>query len=214
MSDSASHLGYAASRYNSHLAFLCHALRSQARIGAIAPTSPRVARQIAALIPTRPGRIVVELGAGTGAISTAIGPRLGHGSRHIAVEREAALLGALTHEAPWAERVHADAQDLTARLEDVGVSAADVVVSSLPWANFDTGLQQGILNQVIQLLVPGGLFVAIAYRPTRMTHGSRAFRSAVRSSFDQVRVSSTLWTNLPPARLYVCHSPTARRLMP
>jgi len=196
------------------IAFLLHALRSQTRIGAIAPTSPSVARRMARLIPTGPDRIVVELGAGTGAISAAIGPRLGPGSRHIAVEREPELLQALRRKAPWAEQVLGDAQDLSNRLTDLGVPQADIVLSSLPWANFDTDLQQRILDQVIESLAPNGLFAAIAYRPTRMTHGSRAFRSALRASFEHLSISSTLWTNLPPARLYVCHAPTSQRIKP
>ena len=208
MSVSAPHPGPAGSRRRGDIAFFLQALRSQTRIGAIAPTSPSVARRIAGLIPPGPGRIVVELGAGTGAISAAIGPRLGAGSRHIAVEREPELLDALRHKAPWAEQVVGDAQDLSARLKDLGVSQADVVLSSLPWANFDPDLQRRILDQVIESLAPDGLFAAIAYRPTRTTQRSRAFRSALRTSFDEVSISSTLWANLPPARLYVCQTPT------
>lgn len=210
MSVSAPHPGPAAFRRRGEIAFLLHALRSQARIGAIAPTSPSVARRIAALIPPGPGRIVVELGAGTGAISVAIGPQLRQGSRHIAVEREPELLDALRDKAPWAEHVFGDAQDLSGRLKDLGVPQADVVLSSLPWANFDPALQRKILGQVIESLAPDGLFAAIAYRPTRLTPRSRAFRSALRTSFDEVSISSTLWANLPPARLYVCQTPITR----
>ena len=170
-----------------------------------------MARRIAGLVPPGPGRIVVELGAGTGAISAAIGPRLGEGSRHIAVERQPELLDALWHKAPWAEQVRADAQHLSGRLEDLGVSEADIVLSSLPWANFAPDVQRTILAQVVESLAPDGLFAAMAYRPTRMTQGSRSFRSALRTSFGEVTVSSTLWANLPPARLYVCRRPVSKR---
>lgn len=211
MSASAPHPGPTAFPRRGDIAFLIHALRDQTRIGAIAPTSASVGRRMARLIPPGPGRIVVELGAGTGAISAAIGPRLGLGSRHIAVEREPELLEALWHKAPWAEQVLGDAQGLNSRLNNIGVSEADVVLSSLPWANFDAPMQRRILKQITDLLAPNGLFAAIAYRPTRMTHGSRSFRSLLHANFDEVSISATLWINLPPARLYVCQKPAPSR---
>lgn len=210
MSVSVPHPGPAGSRRRDDVAFVLQALRSLTRIGAIAPTSPGVARRMASLVPPGPGRIVVELGAGTGAISAAIGPRLGEGARHLAVEREPELLDALRRKAPWAEQVLGDAQDLSGRLKDLGVSQADVVLSSLPWANFDPDLQRRILGQVIESLAPDGLFATIAYRPTRMTERSRAFRAALLTSFDDVSISPTLWANLPPTRLYVCRAPSSR----
>ncbi|HEY2205918.1 MAG TPA: methyltransferase domain-containing protein [Pseudonocardia sp.] len=187
--------------------FLRESLRSHQSIGAIAPTSATAARQMAGFISPDAALTVVELGAGTGAISAAVGCRLGPDARHIAVERDPTLLEALHNAAPWAERVIGDAAQLSERLAEVNVPSADVVISSLPWGNFDPELQRRILAEITKVLTPDGVFAAIAYRPTRLTRGSRAFRAALRASFGEVVVTSTLWANLPPARLYVCRRP-------
>jgi phosphatidylethanolamine/phosphatidyl-N-methylethanolamine N-methyltransferase len=196
-----------ASRRRGTATFLRQALRSQASIGAIAPTSAIVARQMAGLISPDRDLTVVELGAGTGAISAAVGPRLAPRSRHLAVEREPGLLAVLEQVAPWADRVLGDACELGDRLAELDVFQADVVLSSLPWGNFPADLQQRILAQVTRVLARDGVFAAIAYRPTRLAPRSRAFRSTLHETFGEVVTSSTLWANLPPARLYVCRRP-------
>jgi phosphatidylethanolamine/phosphatidyl-N-methylethanolamine N-methyltransferase len=181
-----------ASRRRGTATFLRQALRSQASIGAIAPTSAIVARQMAGLIS--PDRDLTVVG---------LAPR----SRHLAVEREPDLLAVLEQVAPWADRVLGDACELGDRLAELDVFQADVVLSSLPWGNFPADLQQRILAQVTRVLARDGVFAAIAYRPTRLAPRSRAFRSTLHEAFGEVVTSSTLWANLPPARLYVCRRP-------
>lgn len=187
--------------------FLNRALRNQGRVGAIAPTSSAVARRIAGLIAPDPCLTVVELGAGTGAISAEVGPRLGPGSRHIAVEREPELLAVLASTAPWAERVNCDVRELCGQLAELEVHQADVILSSLPWGIFSLEDQRVLLGQVTRLLSKDGVFAAIAYRPTRLAPRSRAFRSALAESFGEMVPTATMWANLPPTRLYICRRP-------
>jgi phosphatidylethanolamine/phosphatidyl-N-methylethanolamine N-methyltransferase len=188
-------------------AFLRRAITDQAAIGAIAPTLPVLARRLAGLVPPTPGLRVLELGAGTGAVSAAIGPRLGPDAQHIAVERDPQLLAALEYRAPWALRVAGDAVELSTLLESVGVNEVDVVISALPWGYFDTGLQRRILGQVCSVLVPGGLFSTIVCRPARLNPRSRAFRALLEASFKEVVASRTTWLNIPPARLLIARGP-------
>lgn len=194
-------------RRRHRVAFLRQVLRNPTAMGAVAPTSSVVARTLAGLVPPEPELVVVELGAGTGAISAAVGPRLGPGARHIALERDPVLLAALERTAPWARRVVGDAADLAERLAELDVHGTDVVLSSLPWSNFAPGLQERILVEVRRVLARDGVFATVAYRPTRLMPRSRAFRAALRAGFGEVVATSTVWANLPPARLYVCRRP-------
>lgn len=187
--------------------FLLEAVRNHAVMGAIAPTSASAARRIAQVVPEQSAGTVVELGAGTGAISGAIGGRLGPGGRHLAVERQAEMLAAVVETAPWAECVHGDAADLAHLLEQVGLYRVDAVVSSLPWGNFPDAIQRRILDEVVRVLMPDGVFVTIVYRPTRMRASSRRFHAALREHFDETIESRTIWRNLPPARLQICRRP-------
>lgn len=206
MSIAARHSALASARRGT-VTFFRQAVLENATMGAIAPTSASVARQMAALIPPRPGVTVLELGAGTGAVSSAVGPRLGSDSRHLAVDRDPALLAVLEHTAPWAERLLIDVTVLSDRLAELEVPKADVVLSTLPWSRFSREQHQLFLGQITRVMAQDGVFATLAYRPTRLIGRSRAFRAALRSSFGEVLVTSTLWANVPPARMYVCRRP-------
>jgi len=190
-------------------AFLRRAITDQAAIGAIAPTFPVLARRLAGLVPPSPGLLVLELGAGTGSISAEIGPRLGPGARHVALERDPELLATLEHRAPWAERMPGDAEKLAVHLAEAGISEVDVVISALPWTYFEPELQRRIMAEVCSVLAPDGLFATIACRPARLNPRSRAFRATLDASFEEVVATTTTWANLPPARLLVGRRPRA-----
>lgn len=187
--------------------FLRRALTRQRTVGAVAPTSTALARRMARLLPRGPGVRVVELGAGTGAISSAIGDRLGPDAVHLALERDRALVARLAEAAPAATVVCGDAARLGEHLARRGIDGVDAVLSSLPWSNFAADTQERILDQVAAALGPAGSFATIAYRPTRLNPASRRFHRLLEARFAQVVVSATTWANLPPARLVVAHGP-------
>lgn len=191
--------------------FLRRALTDQATIGAIIPTSATLAARLASLVAPTPGLRVLELGAGTGAISAAIGPRLGAGAVHVALERDPTLLASVGRVAPGAVRIAGDAAELIAHLDSVGITEVDVIVSSLPWSNFEPVFADRVLGAVCSVLAPAGLFATIAYRPTRLNPHSRRFQRRLDSSFTKVVATSTTWTNLPPARLLICRHPRTER---
>lgn len=187
--------------------FLRRALADQAHVGAIAPTSLTLAGRMARLIPDRPGLRVLELGAGTGAISGVIAERLPAGAVHLALDRDPDLLAVLKQTAPSAIPVTGDAADLREHLAARDLGGVDVVLSSLPWSNFDATTQGRIVDTVRSSLSPAGVFATIAYRPTRLRGSSRRFRRLLDASFRHVAASATTWANLPPARLIVAHGP-------
>ncbi len=57
-------------------AFLAAALRRPGTVGAIVPSSARLAEVLAAIVPRAGSPVVVELGPGTGAVSAVIAQRL------------------------------------------------------------------------------------------------------------------------------------------
>lgn len=188
-----------------HAAFLRRVVSDQAAMGAVAPTSTVLARRMAELVPPTPGLRVLELGAGTGAISAAIGRRLGADAVHLAVDRDAELIAGLAVVAPRAIAVRADAADLLDVLAAHGLEGVDVVLSSLPWSNFPAVVQDRLLSAVRAALADDGVFATIAYRPTRLRASSRRFHGRLHATFAQVVPSATTWANVPPARLLVAH---------
>ena len=73
-------------------AFLTAFLRRPSTMGAVAPSSAGLAAILASVVPTGGIPVVIELGPGTGAVSTVIADRLPVGARHLAVELDADMV--------------------------------------------------------------------------------------------------------------------------
>lgn len=187
--------------------FVATAVRRPGLVGAIAPSSRRLAEVLASVVPTAGAPVVIELGPGTGVVTRAIRMRAPVGSRHVAVEADATLAADLRVHHPGVEVVCGDAVVLRRLLAERGIDGADVVVSGLPWSLFPPGKQAAILGQIRTVLAPTGVFTTFAYSHTRRLAGAQAFRRAIDDVFDEVLVSSTVWRNLPPAHTYVCRRP-------
>jgi phospholipid N-methyltransferase len=192
--------------WTDHRTFLRRALRRPDLIGAPAPTGATLAAEVAAVLPAAGTPTVVELGAGTGALSPAIQARLSPGSRYVAVEVDGELVAHLHRRMPWLEVLPGDAADLATLLRDAGVGPVDVVVSSLPWTLLPPVQRRSMLATIAAALAPDGVFTTITTLtalPTRV----RDLRRSLESTFDEVVAAAPVWRNLPPSRLYVCRGP-------
>ena len=191
--------------------FLVAALRSPRDVGTLLPSGPELARRLAAVVPEagRGGRpaVVVEVGAGAGAVTAAIVARAGHDAMVIAIEKDVALANQLRSRQLGVRVVTADAATLPAILADHGVDRADVIVSVLPWTLFGPQRQREFLTIFAAALAPDGVFTAAAYSLGYWTPAARRFRLELDQRFGEVLPTRTLWRHLPPAMTYVCRRP-------
>lgn len=187
--------------------FLATAVRRPDVVGAAWPSSQNLAGVLAEVVPCRGRPIVLELGAGTGAVSSAISRRLPAGGRHIAIEIDPRLADHLERAYPHITVRRGDAAQLERLLSGAAVDRADAVVSGLPWSLFDEDRQRRILTQVCRALTPGAGFSTFAYLHALPLAGARRFRRLLHAYFDEVVITRTVWGNLPPALAYVCWHP-------
>jgi phosphatidylethanolamine/phosphatidyl-N-methylethanolamine N-methyltransferase len=189
------------------VAFLAAALRSPAVVGAVAPSSPHLAARLAAVVPRGGQPVVVELGPGTGSVTTAIEYRLAGRGRQVAVEIDPVLADYLRAEHTGVEVLVGDAAELERLFAEHRVSAVDAVVSGLPWSLIDAGAQRAIVDAAARSLRPGGCFTTFAYLHSLSMRRARQFRALLGEVFDEVLTTRTVWWNLPPAVTYVCRRP-------
>lgn len=161
-------------------------------VGAIAPSSPALARTLAAQIPANPGP-VLELGPGTGVVTEAILAQGVRPERLTAVEYDEDFARHLTLRFPRVRIVRGDAFDLGATLGPVGEHYA-AVVSGLPLLNHPAERRDRLLADVFDRLAPGAPFIQFSYGvqpPVPPTRGV------------EVRRAAFILFNLPPARVWV-----------
>jgi len=190
------------------VSFFVEFLRDPMTIGAVLPSGSALADVATAVVPRTGAPVVLELGPGTGAFTQAIQQRLTGSGRHIAVELNPRFAERLTALHPGVDVAIGDAARLRDVLSTRGIEQVDVVVSGLPWAAFDHHSQQSILSEVVAAMHPDAVFTTFAYVHARWAPPAKRLVRSLRSRFEEVVVSRTVWANVPPALVYVCRRPS------
>lgn len=183
-------------------------LRNPIGIAAVTPSSAAMALLLSVSVPETGEPVVVELGAGTGACTEVIQHRLCGRGRHIAVEINPAFAELLANRYPHLDVVCGTAQGLPKILAERGAPAADVIISTLPWAPFAPSVtHRPLLDTLVGCLVGGGVYTQAAYTWTRWAAPARRQLHQLQASFEEVVISETIWRNVPPARVYIARRP-------
>jgi phosphatidylethanolamine/phosphatidyl-N-methylethanolamine N-methyltransferase len=206
------------SGFSDYRLFLQEFVRRYHTTGAVLPSgralSAALCRHVG--IGDAPQRIL-EVGPGTGAVTSALLERLRPQDRVCLIEVNdhfvARLQEALRTKPAW--RAVADRVELVhGRLEDLpGDGTYDVIVSGLPLTNFAVDDVRAILTRFSRLVRSGGVlsfFEYIAIRSMRVMVTSRADRERLRA-IDRLMAETLdgrqferdwIWPNVPPAWAY------------
>jgi phosphatidylethanolamine/phosphatidyl-N-methylethanolamine N-methyltransferase len=202
--------------------------REQSRIdfrnvGAIAPSSRWLATSLAEGLASGPGsgtgpRGFLEVGAGTGPVTTALAAVIGPSDTLVVVEQNAAFAACLesrvaTDDAFREVRDHV-------RVLHASVTALEpvprfhAIISSLPFNNFTPAEVAGYLDLYRSLLVPGGEIRFFEYLGIRRLRAMWAMRTererlvgverVLRAACSSARSTTRIvWWNLPPAVVHI-----------
>jgi phospholipid N-methyltransferase len=196
--------------------FAREAVRTLRATGAIAPSSRRLAGRLAAAVAPVPHPVtVLEVGAGTGAVTRVLAAQLGPADRLDAVEvnpRFAEVLRGDPALAAVADRVRVIPESITAMPLD---RRYDVIVSGLPFMNFAPAEVRAILDRYLAALVPGGQLLLYGYVGTQaarglLSRGEGAVHRLLADFEDRYGYDrAVVWRNLPPARIRYLRAPAA-----
>ncbi|MGP4104468.1 class I SAM-dependent methyltransferase [Nonomuraea sp. KM90] len=181
--------------------------RNPRQIGTIAPSARALAHVAADVVPTTGAPIVVELGAGSGAITDVIAARLPPDGRLLAVEINHDLVRHLSRSRPWLQVLAGDAAGLTHLLRDAEVDRVDAIVSALPWTLLPAGHRRRILAEIGDVLAPDGIISTIATLTAWPTRSCRVFRRQLGSVFGDIQIRGPIWAAVPPAVVLNCRKP-------
>ena len=165
------------------IAFLREFLRNPGSVGAVAPSSPSLAREMVRQAGVREASAIVEFGPGTGSFTREIVAQARPSASFLAIERNPALARILQQELPSVQVYHDSVENLGAILRQAKIARVDCILSGLPWAAFSEELQDRLLEEACTNLAPGGCFVTFAYLQGLLLPAGRRFARKIRRCF-------------------------------
>lgn len=182
-------------RLDDEVQFLRSWIEKPLHMGAVMPSGRLLARTMASYVDPNGKGPVIELGPGTGAITSAL---VAHGvaqKRLVLVEYNPAFCVLLRDRYPQATVVQGDAYTLRETLWDVLEDTASAVVSGLPLVTKPMLTRLKLVREAFAAMSPGAPFVQFTY----------SVAPPIPKSLPGVatEASERIWMNLPPARVWV-----------
>jgi phosphatidylethanolamine/phosphatidyl-N-methylethanolamine N-methyltransferase len=182
-------------RLDDEVRFLRSWIEKPLHMGAVMPSGRLLARTMAQYVEVDSEGPVVELGPGTGAITSALIERGVDQSRLVLVEYNPGFCALLRDRYPQAKVVQGDAYRLRDSLQQVLGAPASAVVSGLPLVTKPMQTRLRLIRDAFQALAPGAPFVQFTYSVAPPIPKSLPGVST--------EASERVWMNLPPARVWV-----------
>jgi phosphatidylethanolamine/phosphatidyl-N-methylethanolamine N-methyltransferase len=177
-----------------HLHFLKGLIARPKNVGAIAPSSPALARAIARQVDPKADGPVLELGPGTGVVTEALIERGLAPTRITAIEYDPDFAKLVAGRFPGVRVVEGDAFDFPRTLNLDANARFAAIVSGLPLLNHPPERRRLLLDAIFAHLAPGAPYIQFSYGlspPVPAPPGATVKRAAF------------IMLNLPPARVWV-----------
>jgi phosphatidylethanolamine/phosphatidyl-N-methylethanolamine N-methyltransferase len=182
-------------RLDDEVRFLRSWIEKPLHMGAVMPSGRLLARTMAQYVDVASTGPVVELGPGTGAITSALIDQGVDQKRLVLVEYNPGFCALLRDRYPHAKVVQGDAYALRESLWDVLSVPASAVVSGLPLVTKPMLTRLKLIRDAFLALAPGAPFVQFTYSVAPPIPKSLPGVST--------EASERIWMNLPPARVWV-----------
>lgn len=186
-----------ASWLTSPLLFWRRSLQQPVQICSLFPSRPSVGRSLYQTIAAKQGRPVIELGAGTGAVTQQL-LRGGIAAADLCVvELDPEFARYLARHFPGVEVLNMPAEAVAAHWRAGGRGLVGAVASTLPMKLFDARQQQAIIGSLLEVMEEGAPFVQLTYRLSSPVHPE-----VQRSLGLRARRAKAVLRSIPPAFLW------------
>jgi phosphatidylethanolamine/phosphatidyl-N-methylethanolamine N-methyltransferase len=168
-------------------------LANPLQMGSVAPSAPSLCRRIAALVRRGPEEVVLELGAGTGAVSRALLAAGVPAERLVVIEIVPAMAEHLRRALPGVQVICGDAFALEEALPQRWHGQVGTAICGIPLVLLPPARQRRFV-EAVEAVAPGRGFLLYTYCVTSPLPHARL-------GLDARREAWTPW-NLPPASVW------------
>jgi phosphatidylethanolamine/phosphatidyl-N-methylethanolamine N-methyltransferase len=183
-----------AEKFDDEIRFLKGVMSTPKTVGAIMPTSARMANRMASIIDIGSGLPVLELGPGTGVITKAILDTGVKPEKLVSVEYSSDFVRHLRGKYPGVNFITGDAFSLAETLQDYRGQKFDCVISGIPLLNFPMHQRVKLIEDLLKLVPTGRPVVQFSYGPVSPV--------VARPDSYTIKHFDFVMRNIPPAQIW------------
>lgn len=184
---------------NENIQFLQAFLKNPMKVGAIAPSSPELARKMLQGLKPTSDSIVLELGVGTGAITKFIKEILADDRSYLGIELDKNLVRSLKVNYPGMKIVRGNARDVRSIHERSGLGKVGSIVCCLPFVSIPNEISEEILAEIDKFMEAGCIFRTFQYAHCYYFPSAIKLREHMRDRYGKSKRSPLVVKNVPPA---------------
>lgn len=178
--------------------FILQYFRNPRTVGAIAPSSKKLANGMVEGIDFKTATCIVEYGPGTGVFTAEVLKRKKTDTVFIAIEYNTEFYEILKKRFENEENfilINGSAENLKDFLEEYNIEKVDYIISGLPFASLPADMSHRILKVTQDILKDGGKFITFQYTLLKM--------DLFNTYLSDIKHKKIL-LNLPPAYVLTC----------
>jgi phospholipid N-methyltransferase len=185
--------------FDNYREFLGGVLRNPKSFSTLFPTGHYLSEQLAQLGQVEQSSSVLELGAGSGAITGTLLKHLNSEAEFYGLELDAPLVEHLRELFP---DHRFEAGSATKISEIFPGLQFDTIIASLPWTLFDADEKTKIITEIHKSLSPHGELIFFITKHVDQTSSANELKKLFEQSHFEIQTGPSVWLNLPPANLY------------
>lgn len=174
-------------------------LQNPRSVSALAPSSKKLARAMTHGLNLNPDDVIMELGPGTGALTSQIREILPHTNAYLGIELEKKFVRLLQSKFPDLHFVEDTVAHAHQVHEQSGKAPVKVIISGLAMSTLPGHVQEAFIDNLDRLIPPGSIFRMFQYVHAYHLPPAIRFRQRMAELFDEYHRSKVVLKNIPPA---------------
>lgn len=180
--------------------FLFEYLKSPRTVGAVAPSSKKLAEKMLDDIDFEKAKCIVEYGPGTGVFTERLMRKVKKNTLLMLIEYNEEFCKQLEEKYNEYSNVlviNDSAENIDKHLKKYGIKEVDYVVSGLPFASLPKSMSNKILKKTKEILKENGMFITFQYTLFK--------KGYIGSYFEDISLERVVF-NIPPAYVLKCQN--------
>lgn len=184
---------------NENIEFLQAFIKNPLKVGAIAPSSPELAKKMVEGVRPNANNIIMELGVGTGAITKYLETRLSDEKSYLGIELDRDLVKSLRTNYPKLKIVRGNAAETFSIHQKTGLGKVGFIICCLPFVSLPNEIGEQILLEIDKFMRQGCLFRTFQYAHGYYMPSAIKLREFMRNRYGKAKRSQLIVKNVPPA---------------